>query len=63
LGGELGEGPGAEVGEFVDRAGGLGEALLQRGDLVLESVDLGVPWVWMVAGLLACLKTLLELCA
>jgi hypothetical protein len=63
LGGELGEGPGAEVGEFVDRAGGLGEAFLQYGDLVLEPGDLGVAWVWTVAGLVDGLQTLLELCA
>jgi hypothetical protein len=35
LGGESREGLGPELGEFVDRAGCPGEALLQRCDLVL----------------------------
>lgn len=45
------------VGEFVARAGGLGEALLQRGDLALEPGDLGVARVGALAGVLEVLKS------
>ncbi len=39
---------GAEAGELVDRDGGLGEALYQRCDLVVETGHLGVAWVGLL---------------
>ena len=61
LGGEAGQGMGAEVGEVVDRAGGLCETLLQCGGLVLEPGDLGVAWVGEIAGLLEGAEPVFEL--
>jgi hypothetical protein len=61
LSGELSEGLGPELGEFVHRGGRRGEPLLQRGDLVFEAGDLGVARVGPLAGLVEGLRTSFEL--
>jgi hypothetical protein len=61
LRGEPGQGLGAEVGEVVDSAGGLGESLLWLGGLVLEPSDLRVSRVGAFASLLEQVESLFEL--
>ena len=60
LGGEPGESLSAETGELIVNAGRLGEAFFERGDLVLEPGDLRISRIGSFAGLLECVKALLE---
>jgi hypothetical protein len=49
LRGQLGQGLGAEVGELLVCAAGAGQPLLERGDLVVETADLGRAGVGALA--------------
>jgi hypothetical protein len=61
LRGQSGEGLGAEVGELVDRAVRLGQALFERGVFVFEVSDLSIAWVGFLVGVLESGQSLLEL--
>ena len=60
LGGQARDGLCAEVGEFVDRAGGLGEPLAECAVVGFESQDLRVAGVRDIAGLLHRAQALLK---
>ncbi|NUK04410.1 hypothetical protein HRW23_18100 [Streptomyces lunaelactis] len=61
LGGEPGQGPTAEVGEFFDRLLRLGRPFPELGDLFLEPGDLGLARVGDLAGVVKCLDPSFEL--
>jgi len=63
LGGDPGQCFGLEGGEVGDRLISSRESWFEGGDLVFESVDLGVAPVGVVAGLVAGLESGLELLA
>ncbi|MFF3460177.1 hypothetical protein ACFYXH_39005 [Streptomyces sp. NPDC002730] len=61
LGGEPGQGPTAEVGEFFDRLLRLGQPFPELGDLFLEPGDPGLARVGDLAFVVKCLDPSFEL--